>query len=111
MKVRYKPIVAKPGKVGGVKATATTTNSITLKWNKVSGASGYRIYQYNTKTKKYVALGSVSSKTTTTGKTSSTTLKKLKSKKTYYVRVRAYKELNGKKVYSAWSSVKKIKVK
>ena len=37
--------------------------------------------------------------------------KKLKKKKTYYVRVRAYTLSNGKKVYGKWSSVKKVKIK
>jgi hypothetical protein len=45
------------------------------------------------------------------GKKTSTTVKKLKSKKTYKVTVQAYKVVNGKKVYSAKSSVKKVKVK
>ncbi|MCD7797186.1 MAG: leucine-rich repeat domain-containing protein [Clostridiales bacterium] len=39
------------------------------------------------------------------------TIKGLKSKKTYYVRVRTYKTVNGKKVYSKWSTVKKVTVK
>lgn len=38
-------------------------------------------------------------------------IKKLKKNKTYYVRVRAYKIVNGKKIYSSWSSTKKIKLK
>jgi hypothetical protein len=36
----------------------------------------------------------------------------LKKNKTYYVRVRVYEMLaNGKKVYSTWSNVKKVKIK
>ncbi len=42
---------------------------------------------------------------------SSVTLKKLKSKKTYYVRVRAYKNSDGAKLYGPWSKVKKCRVK
>jgi hypothetical protein len=45
------------------------------------------------------------------GKKTSTTVKKLKSKKTYKVTVQAYKVVNGIKVYSSKSSVKKVKVK
>ncbi len=41
----------------------------------------------------------------------SKTIKKLKSKKKYYVRVRTYRKVGGKKVYSSWSSVKNIKTK
>lgn len=37
-------------------------------------------------------------------------IKKLKKKKTYYFRVRAYK-LNRKKVYGKWSKIKKVKIK
>lgn len=39
------------------------------------------------------------------------TIKGLKAKKTYYVRVRTYKMVNGKKYYSAWSSYKYKKTK
>ena len=37
--------------------------------------------------------------------------KKLKKGKTYYVRVRGYNLKNGKKLYSAWSNVRKVKIK
>ena len=39
------------------------------------------------------------------------TVKKLKSKKKYYVRVRAMKKVGKTKYYGAWSKVKKVKVK
>jgi len=39
------------------------------------------------------------------------TIKKLKAKKTYYVWIRTYKTVNGKKYYSAWSKSKKVKTK
>lgn len=39
------------------------------------------------------------------------TIKGLKAKKTYYVRVRTYKTVGGKKYYSAWSSYKSKKTK
>ena len=48
-------------------------------------------------------------------KTTKTTVKKLKAKKKYYVRIRTYKNVKyqGKtiKVYSSWSKVKTIKTK
>lgn len=44
-------------------------------------------------------------------KSTSVTLRKLKKKKTYFIRIRAYKIADGKKVYGKWSSVKKVKVK
>ena len=44
-------------------------------------------------------------------KTTSKLIKKLKGKKKYYVRIRTYKKINGKKIYSSWSKVKNIKTK
>ena len=35
----------------------------------------------------------------------------LKKNKTYYFKVKTYKVINGKKVYSLYSNIKKIKVK
>ena len=70
-----------------------------------SGMSGYQ-YRYAT-TKSGLAKASV--KTTSSKKV---TVKKLKSKKNYYVQVRTYKKTaTGKKVYSAWSKAKQVKVK
>ncbi|MBR1873283.1 MAG: fibronectin type III domain-containing protein, partial [Eubacterium sp.] len=75
---------------------------LTVKVAKVSDADGYEV-QYSTSSK-------FTAKTTkkVSMKKTKTTIKKLKKKKTYYVRVRAYKTVNGKKVYSDWSSVKKV---
>lgn len=75
---------------------------IVVKCRKMSGAAGYEVqYSVNKQFKK---------KTKKTGSSVSFTLKRLK-KKTYYIRVRAYDMENGKKVYSKWCSVKKVKVK
>lgn len=76
---------------------------IKVKWKKSTAAKGYQL-QYSTN-KKFK-----SKKTKTTSKTS-LTIKKLKKKKTYYIRVRAYKKVNGKKTYGKWSSVKRIKIR
>ena len=44
-------------------------------------------------------------------KKTSVTIKKLKSKKKYYVRIRTYIIVNGKKRYSGWSKIKSQKTK
>ena len=44
-------------------------------------------------------------------KKTSYTMKKLKAKTKYYVKVRTYKTVKGKKIYSDWSKVKTIKTK
>ena len=80
-------------KKGKIKAT----------WKKLTNVSGYQIqYAPNKKFKKAKRK---------TVKSTSVTIKKLKKKKTYFVRVRAYKLADGKKVYGKWSSVKKVKIK
>ena len=74
-----------------------------IKWKKVQGASGYQIkYATNKKLAK--------SKKKTTKKLQ-ITIKKLKKKKTYYVKVRAYKIVNEEKIYGKWSKAKKLKIK
>lgn len=77
-----------------------------VNWKKVSNASGYAI-QYST-SKKFKKPVTVKVKK---AKTTSTTLKKLKKRKTYYVRVRAYKTVNGTTYYGKYSSVKKVRIK
>ncbi|MBQ3137710.1 MAG: leucine-rich repeat protein [Clostridia bacterium] len=84
------------------------TKQLTATWKTVSGATGYEVV-YST-SKKFTK------KTTKTvtikkAKTKKTTIKKLKKGKKYYVKVRAYKTVNGKKIYGAYSSVKSVKVK
>ena len=80
---------------------------ITVNWKKISKATGYEIQVATdkkfTKNKKSVKISK--------NKTISTTIKKLKSKKKYYVRVRTYRKVSGKKIYSSWSSVKNVKTK
>lgn len=84
---------------------------LTVRWKKqASQTNGYQI-QYSLKKNFFGAKTKLVKK----NKTTSLTISKLKSNKTYYVRVRTYKEVkvNGKKtkIYSSWSSKKKIKVK
>ena len=54
---------ALPPKVTGAKQTAKTATTVTVSWNKVSGADGYTVYQYHSSTKKYTKLASVSGAT------------------------------------------------
>lgn len=94
-----------PAKVTLSKVSAGS-KSATPTWEKVSGASGYEV-MYSTSS------NFSSSKTATVSKGSSTktTIKKLTKGQKYYFKVRAYKTVDGKKVYGAWSAVKSVKVK
>ena len=81
------------------------TKKMTVAISAKSGMSGYQ-YRYAT-TKSGLAKAAVK-----TASSKKVTVKKLKSKKTYYVQVRTYKKTaTGKKVYSAWSTAKRVKVK
>ncbi len=48
-----------------VKVASQTSSSITLKWNKVAGATGYNVYKYNAATGKYVKYKTVTTNTCT----------------------------------------------
>ncbi len=89
-----------------VQKISTGKKSITLQWKKISGVTAYQVQiatnKKFTKNKKTVKVSKKSKKTK---------IKKLKAKKVYYVRVRSYKKVNGKKVYSKWSTVRKVKTK
>lgn len=95
-----------PGKVSVKSVKSTSKKTMTVKWKKVSKASGYQI-QYGTKSN----FKKAKTVTVKSGKTTSYKIKKLFSKKKYYVRMRAYKTVNGKKYYSKWSSKKSVKIK
>lgn len=77
---------------------------VSLKWSKVKGVSGYTIYYKTSKKGKWKKLKIFSAKKTKYVK------KKLKSGKKYYFTVKAYKKVNGKKVYGKFVT-KKIIVK
>ena len=96
-------ITVKPKKSTITSLTSKKKAQMVLKWKKDSKASGYEIvYSYNGKSKKVDVKKN---------RTTSATIKKLKSKKTYSVKIRAYKKIDGKKIYGDYSKVKKIKVK
>ena len=82
------------------------SKSFTATWKKSAVATGYQL-QYGLK-KSFSGAKTVRVKK---AKTVSATVKSLQSGKTYYVRVRVYRTVNRKNYYSAWSAVKRVKVK
>ena len=93
-------------KAVALSALTAGKQQLTVKWKKGAGITGYEV-QYGLK-KSFAEAKTVTIKKAATVKT---VLKKLKTGKTYYVRVRAYKTVGGKKYYSAWSKAKGAKVK
>lgn len=95
---------ARLGKVKIATANSESYSTIRVTWNKVSGANGYRVYRSTSKDGKYTAIGS-------TAKNSAVTFldKKAVTSKTYYYKVRAYRNVSGKKVYGSYSATEKAK--
>lgn len=85
---------------------STSKRSAKVSWRKVSGANGYQI-QYSTKSN-FKSRKTINIKNT---KSYVKTIRKLKSKKVYFVRMRAYKTIAGKTAYTGYSSTRKVTVK
>ena len=89
-----------------IKKVKSKKQSLRVVWKKADGIDGYNLqYSKNKKFKKTkmiaIKKASIISKT----------IKKLKSKMKYYVRIRSYKKIAGKIYYSKWSKVKFKKTK
>lgn len=101
-----KSTASKPKKTS-IKKLKKGKKSITILWAKSAGVKGYQIQlATDKKFKKNKKIVTIKKQ-----KTTKKTVKKLKSKKKYFVRVRTYKTVNGKKVYSSWSKIKSVKTK
>ena len=100
-------IPTKPAKAKLNKLKASKGGKIKATWAKTKGASGYQLSYSKSKSFKKV----IATKTVNGSKKTSYTGKNFTKGKKYYVRVRAYKKVNGKKVYGSWSNVKSVKAK
>ena len=99
-----KPTIEKPTiKKSTIKKLSEGKKSFKITWKKVKGVSGYQV-QYSTSKK----FAKKTSKIITCkgNKKFTKTVKKLKSGKKYYVRIRGYKIVGTKKSYSKWSAAK-----
>lgn len=74
----------------------STTSTVTVKWKKVSSATGYILYKYNAKTKKYAQVAKT--------KNLYYKVSKLTAGNTYYFKVKAYKTVKKKTYYSNYSN-------
>lgn len=104
--------VSTPTKTSLKAPKSTKKKQVKVTWKKKTDVTGYQIQiSTSSKFKKAKTKTYKVSKAKTTAKT----IKSLKSKKKYYIRIRTYKTstVNGKKVtkYSSWSAKKSVKVK
>ena len=79
------------------------SKQIKVSWKAVEGIKYYQVYRATSKSGKYTKL-----KTTTA---TSYTNQSLTSGKSYYYKVRGYKEYEGEKIYSSFSEIKTTKAK
>ena len=84
---------------------------ITIYWKKPSAANLKNITGYQIRYSLKSSMKSAKTVLIKKNKTTSTTVKKLKAKKKYYVQVRTYKLSGGQKYYSSWSGKKSVKTK
>ena len=92
--VNSKPIPSVPTKVI---ASRTSSKSIKLTWNGVTGANGYEVYKSNSNNGSYSLL-------TRTSSLYYTNLN-LVTGRTYYYKMRSYRTVGTSKVYSNWTVV------
>jgi hypothetical protein len=108
--VKKAPVVVKPiktpSKVKWAKCKGGKKKA-SLKWKKTANATGYQIQQsFNKKTGYYTV------KKITKGTTVKFTVKKLKKKKVYWFKIRAFaQDAKGTVKYGKWSKPKKVKTK
>lgn len=100
-----KTFTIRPARVKLSSVKNSGSRKIKVKWKKAIGASGYNVSYAKNK-------GMTSGLKTVTVKSpkKTKTFKKLVRWQKYYIRVRAYTKINGKKVYGAWSSKKHITI-
>lgn len=89
-----------------ISSVKAAKKSATVNWKAVNGATGYRVFYTTDRDFDYVKKVVVKD-----AKATSKTIKKLKSGKKYYFKVRAYKTFAGKNIYGNLSKIKSVKVK
>ena len=97
-----KTIALVPGKVKGLKVKRGRGRSFTITWKKTSGATGYQVY-----TKVFVKGYKLKYNKVKTTKKRKYKRVRLVRKMKYGFKVRAYKKVNGKKIYGPFSTVTK----
>ena len=103
-KTRNVSVIIKP-KAVKTKKLRKGRGAFVQKWTKIKGVSGYQVIYSLNKNMSGAKMKNVSSKK------KNLKVKKLQSKKRYYVRVRAYVTVNGKKYYGKWSKKRSVKTK
>lgn len=91
-----KPVLKAPQNVKAAGASATT---VRIRWSKSEGANYYQVYRATSKDGKYSLLGTYDDKTV------SSISRALKKGTTYYYKVRCYRWVGGKRIFSPFSEI------
>ena len=95
-----------PAKPVNVKASALSSRRARIKWKYSGMASGFELQAAGNK-----SFSKALRKMTLKSGTRTRVIKKLKSRKVWYFRIRAFYKAGGRTYYSSWSAVKRIKFK
>lgn len=90
-------------KTPGISVVSPETKKVAVTVTGVNGVDGYELYRSTRKSRGYKKQGEITDLSNLVFENNTS------ARKTYYYKVRAYKLVNGKKVYSSYSSVKRIK--
>lgn len=101
-------IYVKPDTIKEVDFTAISTNKLMLTWKKTDDVSGYAIYRYDTKNKKYrfIKALSASKQSYTFSKLNGASGSELTAGSKYIFKIAAYKTIDGKKYYGSKVTIK-----
>ena len=98
--VKWTSSKLKAAKVDFTKVASASYDKLRILWEPMSGVDGYQIYRATSKSGKYAKIATVkgasSATYTNTGRTCGTR---------YYYKLRAYKKIGGKTVYSKYSAI------
>ena len=98
--VKWTSSKLKAAKVDFTKVASASYDKLRLSWEPMSGVDGYQIYRATSKSGKYAKIATVKGASnatyTNTGRTCGTR---------YYYKLRAYKKIGGKTVYSKYLSL------
>lgn len=98
--VKWTSSKLKAAKVDFTKVASASYDKLRISWEPMSGVDGYQIYRATSKSGKYAKIATVkgasSASYTDTGRTCGTR---------YYYKLRAYKKIGGKTVYSKYSTI------
>lgn len=102
----YAQWTKKPSKPKSPKATANSKSQITVSWKRVTNATGYEVVRATLKKGKFKKVTAIKKGSIVNFKN-----QKLKSNQNYFYKIRSYKTVNGKNVYSSYTKIVSAKTK